>query len=254
MGIKGEKGFSLLQVVISATILSLISSVFANLILSQKKHSIYLEDQVERMQLVRNFETILGDVNSCGQSLNGILIRNQNERVSLARLSDQGGSSIFQSNSQINNLTIGQIEIENKTVLGPNSAGFVDVIIPITRVRSGGGAKQFRNSVIKLNVIVDAAKRVVGCQNENFSCRQVVHRGGPPHFVSAAVCAFGEKLMGSGGRCELPGANICLGANNVTGVMHVLNPDFVNNTVEVDCYAMDGSGESCSEAIALCCR
>lgn len=162
---KSIDGFALIEVIVAATIMAFISLAIGTMILNQQQSSIYIEDQLEKIQLVRNFESILDDGTYCQQTLNGTFIPAAGS-TNIPSLKDATGTDVYVSNTVEGNLNIGQIQVSNDTVPGPSSSGFIDVTIPITRVRSGGGPKELKPVVYKVKVTVDAAQLVTRCASE----------------------------------------------------------------------------------------
>lgn len=158
-----RKGFAIIQVVIAAAIFSLLALAMSNLIIDQKKSIVYLEDQLERVQLIRNLELILADINSCQNTLQGLLITSD-PSIPVSALKDNRGNDLYQSSSVNGMLRIGQIHLSNSSLTTASTYGFIDINIPIERVRSGGGPKQLKTYVTKLGIEVSAiTRRVISC-------------------------------------------------------------------------------------------
>ncbi len=159
---KNEKGFVLIQVMIAATVFSVLALAMMNLISEQRDATAYLEDQLEKIQLMRVFETILKDGIACQNTLGPIQLP-RTRAVDIASLKDNSGADVFQSNQPYNHLLIGQVRVTNDTVPGPSSSGFVDIEMPISRIRTGGGPAHLKSLQFKLGVTVDATRRITSC-------------------------------------------------------------------------------------------
>lgn len=159
-----QEGFAIIQVVIAATIFSFLALAMGSLITEQKKSITYMEDQLEKIQLIRNFETILRDGLSCQKTLKDIKVnRSKKIKVAITGLKDNSGKTIYKSNSSVGNLLTGQIYIKNLSIPGPTSSGFIQVFMPLERKRHGGGPKALRPLEFTLMVTVDGGSKVTDC-------------------------------------------------------------------------------------------
>ncbi len=150
--------------IIAASIFAGLSLAVSSLIVDMRKSTSYLEGQLEKIQLLRNFETILKDGMACQQTLQGITIP-QARAANVLSLKSNSGAPVYHSDSISGKLRIGQITVKNDTLPGPDSSGFVDVEIPIFRNQSGGGPQALKPLEIKINVTVDAARVVTSCSS-----------------------------------------------------------------------------------------
>lgn len=161
--INNQKGFSLIQVMVAGTIMSLLSLSMASLIADQRTATAQLEDQLEKVQLIRSIESVLGDSLSCQNSLSGVSIPANGGSVNVPSLRDTVGNALVSSNAVEGNLMVGQIILRNSSVGSGVSSGFVDIMVPISRVRKGGGPAEMKPIETRVNVSVNAARNVVGC-------------------------------------------------------------------------------------------
>lgn len=161
-----ENGVALIQVIMAAAIFSVLSLAMSKLIIEQRQSNAYLEDQLEKIAIIRNLETTLQDGLACQQTLSGLLIRSTGSS-NVSDLKDSHGNVIYNSNSIQGNLRIGQIRVSNQTVPSPNSSGFVNIYIPLSRNRTGGGPSHFKTLEHKIKVTVDSSRRVTNCSTSN---------------------------------------------------------------------------------------
>jgi prepilin-type N-terminal cleavage/methylation domain-containing protein len=154
-------GFTLIEVIISVTLLSFVSLLFADFLFQQKKSIFELEDQLEKVEIVRNLETVFRNGLACQQTIAGAIVPAVGS-TNITDIKDNSGAVLYSSNTIVNNLTLGQITLTNDTVPGPSSSGFVDISIPVMRTRPG---TYFRNIDMKINVTVNAARAVTSCSS-----------------------------------------------------------------------------------------
>ncbi|MGH1468032.1 MAG: type IV pilus modification PilV family protein [Bdellovibrionales bacterium] len=166
---KSQKGFALIQVIIAASILSVLALAVADLISSQRSAVSALEDQLEKIQLIRNIETVLKDGLSCQLSLENTTIGAAGVSTEVPFLKDNTGTTLYQSSTVSQNLLVGQITVTNDSVPGHSSSGFITLEVPIRRVRTGGGPQDLRPYRAKLAVTVDSSSRVTNCSNSQNS-------------------------------------------------------------------------------------
>ena len=157
-----QRGFSLVSVMTSVAIFSVVALAMGQLIIEQQRATAFLQDSFQKIQLSRTIDSLLRNPAACGQSIAGQILLNSGVSTVL-HLKDQGGTPLFTSNRLIENLKIGQIYIENETVPGPSSSGFVKLFVPIERTRKGGGPSQLTPFQIRLPVQVNARRRIVQC-------------------------------------------------------------------------------------------
>jgi hypothetical protein len=134
-----------------------------------------------------------------------------------------------------------------------NPRAKLDVNGEIMIGNSGLGCQQNTVGAIRYNSQKRAPEYCDGTAWRDFlpgECKTVKASGGPPSYVSVAVCPQGTFLKTGGGTCEVPGSKLC--ASITLGFMHSSFPD--GNQWVVDCFSTDLKGESCSEAHAVCCR
>lgn len=169
--IMNRNGFSIIELVIASSIMAFLSLAMSSLFIQQKNSISELEDQLEKVELVRNLETILKNGLACQLTLAGVVIPSSGNS-NIANLRDGSGAVIYSSNTIANNLQIGQMSVTNDTVPGPSSSGFVDVTMPVSRVKNGVSFKPIQ---LKINVTVNAARAVTSCSASTslagyFSC------------------------------------------------------------------------------------
>lgn len=171
-----EKGFSLIEIIVAAGLISFLSLVIATLISDQRSAIVGLEDQLTKIQTIRSIEDILRNTSSCQNSLQGVSIPAAlNAKVNLANFKDNLNNVFLSSNTNNNNLRVGQMSLTNISIGAPNSTGTIQLEVPFSRIRPGMGLKEFRTYTTVLTVDVDGAYNITSCSGlsvgvSNFSC------------------------------------------------------------------------------------
>ena len=163
-----QAGFSLIEVLITAGVLSILSLAMANLTAQQRKSTAYLERQLAKVDLIRNIETILQDGPNCQKTLETITMPAVDASVDVASIKDSSGAEIYESSEIYNRLKLEKIEVINRTVVSASSTGFVDMLVHIKLEESAEGPKALYPGVFRLSVTVDGSNIVSGCSQTNF--------------------------------------------------------------------------------------
>lgn len=196
---RNEKGFIMIQVIIVAVIISFLSLVMGSLILQQRMATGYLEDQLERLQAIRYLEAIIVDNLACQLTFQGMAVPAGNNYLNVNELKDRNGNLAYESNSIVNKLNIGQMRIQNESVLAPNSTGYIEIEVPFSRTRLGGGPEDFRSFKSKVLVTVDAASRVTTCSSSKINLQQYMTAiGGDKDETTFLSCGPGESPISCG--------------------------------------------------------
>lgn len=233
---KNENGFLMIQVIIAGTILSIMSLAVGRLISQQWKTTLYLEDKMERLELLRDIEIYVKDGGSCAQTLAGLTIPKIEKTANIASIKDSFGDVVYKSNTVKHALKVGQIKILNLSVVNPNSSGLVEIEVPISRTRdqSGqNGPQIFTPYKSKVSVVVDGSNKISTCSSvgEEIDPTTCYHKNGssvknntnphvkynkqgglriqcaPDEFLHELVYAPGGKMDGndiSGVCCKRP--------------------------------------------------
>ncbi len=200
------KGFSLIEVVISTTVLSVVMLAVSTLIVQQQKATSQLSDQLNKIEITRNIETILKDGLACQQTLSGVYIP-PSASNNVTHLRDNLGNIIYSSLTNFQNIGIGQISVKNNTVPGPSSSGFVDITVPIRALRSNIDLKPIS---LKVNVTVNPSRIVSSCSSTSAlpgyficNCTSWYWRGSvvSPSNLSGTLC---YRPNGCSGGCHSP--------------------------------------------------
>lgn len=164
---RNQSGMTLIQVMVAATVMSILGFYVSDLILSQTQMVVYLEDQLEKVEIDRNFESILKNHDSCQNTLQGTQLSvSSNTSQPVAGLRDGSGNFIYESNKESGKLALGQMVVVNESVTTPASSGFVNLVLPVSRTRKGQGVSQFRSLEHRVSVVVDNNMRVTSCVDE----------------------------------------------------------------------------------------
>lgn len=184
-----QSGLALIQVVIAASIFSFLALAMNSLIVDQRYAVIALEDQLKKIQIVRNIETVLKDGISCQQTLNGINLSGPS-RINFGSLKDNSGDIIYTSNSASGSLELGQMYLDNSTIGGPDSYGFIDVNIPIRRTRTRTGVPiDLETYKTKISVTTDSSNTISSCSipDPNLLGSGTVHMTGVGNIICKTI-------------------------------------------------------------------
>ncbi len=165
MNKKFQKGFSLIQVIITSVIASVLALAFSRLIATQMASTSYLEDKLEKIQIVRNIENLLKDDLSCQNSLKSSKIdfKNKKIKVNFQHFKDSKNNNIYSSNKASDRLFIGQMTFTNISLNTPNSYGYIKLQVPISRVRKTGGPTEFKPYETTVQVFADSTGLIKDC-------------------------------------------------------------------------------------------
>lgn len=158
---------------IAAGIVAVISLAIATLITQQLNSNIFITDQLAKTDIQRTITTLMEVSDACNNSLAGAQLTtmappNPNGTFTalspVATIKDNNGAVVFTSDSTVENLKIGQMQVNNDSVPpGPNASGIVTLIVPISRVRQVGGPTSFKPITYKAIVSVDASNKILAC-------------------------------------------------------------------------------------------
>lgn len=144
--------------------MTVIGLIVASMMTDQARTVAFLQDQMNKIEINRNAETILKDRVSCQQSLQGLRVPvSTTATTDLIALRDENGAVVYRSNTIRDNLRLGQMTIQNVSVSAPNSTGFVNISIPLRRTRTGGGPTDLQGIELMTMVKVNAARDITGC-------------------------------------------------------------------------------------------
>jgi hypothetical protein len=158
-----EDGVAMIQVIISASLVSILSLVFASMMSNQNDAIAHLETKMTKIDITRNVQGILIDKESCLETLSPIAIPSIGSHSPLTDIKDKQGKSIYSSFSSVNKIDLGQINIKNESVSGPDSSGYIKLVIPSKRRDSTQTGQDLKSLEFDVAVSVNAANQVVSC-------------------------------------------------------------------------------------------
>lgn len=165
-----EKGFSLVQVVVAMSVMSVMGLGLTNMIQNQARSVYYLEDQMSHQNFKKELESLLMDNAICGSSLNG-----KNLPTTLVSVAPASGTDFTIINSSgvvlfnpadsnknsYDNLIINDIRMQNLDIVNPLVGGNVNLQISLGRKRGSG--QVLKNINVVKAVMLDASWNVQAC-------------------------------------------------------------------------------------------
>lgn len=146
-----QNGFALVQALIVAALMGVLSLIFGSMINSQNQSVNYVEDRLAAVQMAGTVETILRSPQACEKSFSGLSIQ-KNNNTAVTSIKDTRGKVLVKSNTKEQHLRVGQMTLSAPSPLGASSSGIVALSIPLQRLRKGGGPEHL--SALKVQVLV----------------------------------------------------------------------------------------------------
>ncbi len=200
-----QKGFSIAQVMVAMTIMSIMSVGLSTMIQNQSNTVFYLEDQMSHQNLKKEVETLLSDTTACTESLSGIRVPAQLVSVAPNAANDfviKDNAGVAKYNYTNNNLNkfdkleISHIHLQNVDIAGAAVDGIVNIMVDVRRDRGPSRSQALKSILIQKEVTIDAGRNVTGCSN-----------------IGADALGVGDCLVNKGG------ANLGRYLNRSTGQM-----------------------------------
>jgi type II secretory pathway pseudopilin PulG len=199
---RNQSGFALLQIVIAAAIFAVLASAISSLLVQQKSAIVRLEDQLLKVQLMSSVESLLSNTESCRQSLLGLSILPVGRVTPLSQIKDHRGNTVYQSESTIDFLEIGQIQILNETIDAPNSSGFISIEVPLKSLRGWQGASDLKPyKKDQILVSVGGAGEIIDCSSGS----GIEDEGSFEAFAPNGVDSADEDIPGTHSLCVFSG-------------------------------------------------
>lgn len=196
---KGSKGFSLIEILVSVAVLGVVSLGLASMISNQMQAVAYVEDQLEKSQIERAIESVLTDYNACGKSFENLQIpANASQNRNVGQLKDMSDQVMIRSNTQNEKLRVLQMRLRNVSVSTTTGGGTVELEVPLARTRKGGGPDVFKPLKFTFQVAIDASRRVLSCSSARAGVSDFCMCGYNELKYSCDCCeGSGWILMGS---------------------------------------------------------
>lgn len=154
-----SRGFSLIEVIVAATIFSVISLAASNLFVQQINANKQLEDKIEKIQMIRSLEGSLSDAAACQNTLVGAVMPAVDGELAINSIKDSLDNDLYLDGQVIGGLTVEGITLRNRTVVAPSSTGGVELEIHLT----GSNGLYLKPYITQLRVQVDASSEVTAC-------------------------------------------------------------------------------------------
>ncbi len=172
-----QKGFSIAQMVVASSVMSVIGLGLTGMIQNQAKTVFYLEDQMSHQNFKKELETLLLDNGICGVSLFGKTLPTALVSASPSSGTDfsiinPSGAVLFNpadtDKNSFDNLIVDQIKMQNIDVTNPLVGGNVNLQISIRRKRGSSNQALKNVNIVKL-VTLDASWNVQTCLGSSSS-------------------------------------------------------------------------------------
>lgn len=163
--ILSENGFTIISVIIAASIASVVGLAISTLIVSQSSSVSYLEDRLSTLALDSNLQLNFSDSQACTHSLKGkSILGSQN----IMALKDKDANEFVSASpssvlSSYDRLDISAIQLVNVNATNaPGSSGKMNLLVNIERQRNSG-PRDLKPKELKLAVTVDASGKIDTC-------------------------------------------------------------------------------------------
>ena len=168
-----ERGFSLIQVVVAASLMSVISLGIASLIHNQSQNINYLEDRLSHQNLKIEFDALVNSL--CLKQLKDLQIPKLTKEIKKIKLVRTDGNDLYnpytpdQNNFEM--LKIDRVTIQNVTLLGSLLNGRIELSLYPKRIRRGGGPTELKPFKKEINVTINNTlqRKVTGCNSQEGS-------------------------------------------------------------------------------------
>ncbi|MCM2323959.1 MAG: prepilin-type N-terminal cleavage/methylation domain-containing protein [Oligoflexia bacterium] len=165
MGIqRGEKGFTLIEVLIAGGLLLTLAMAGTSIIVRQTANITYLEDRMSKADLEREILYLLDSPQACVNSLAGRHILLGAKGV---ELKDQSGTVRFSASgttARYDFLKITALEVRNKSIAAASQSGVAEVAVTFERLRKGGGPAGPFHLAVPVLATLDVAGKIDTCQ------------------------------------------------------------------------------------------
>ncbi len=217
-----QKGFSIAQVVVAMSIMSVVSLGITSMLQNQTNTVFYLEDKMSHQNFKKEVENLLSDSAACTESLTNINVPASilPNATQLFNIKDSTGAVVFDAannnRNKFDKLEISNISIQNVDIVGAAVAGKVNIKVDVRRQRGPANTNQALQSVvIQKDVVIDGTRAVTSCTGggndpsnaclENSGGRNWGGRTGPavvrvPTDAKAMIVYInGSQCSGNGG-------------------------------------------------------
>ncbi len=241
-----ERGFSLVEVMVVASVVAVIGLGSAHMISQQQALATYLEDRLANLQLQNQIQLQLSYTAACTASLNGVSLNlNSSQTSSVTSIRDNLGNVVLSSFSDQGNLRIEQIVLRNRSVPVLGGSGLIDIEVSTTRKRKILDSKAFLPSVVTINASTNPAGAIIRCGG-NFGAEIISPGMGFDGLTGNVACATKGKfcthiesynfMSGSSGACD-SGSQVatCIKAcashynQNLPGIPNIVSDPGKNN-------------------------
>lgn len=161
-----QKGFSLIEVIITSSIMIVLLAAFAQLLQSQRESISFLEDQLAKTDFKQTVGSLLSDPNACRNTFLNFEVlptqmvtdlKNQDDNVQF--------SSTDLTKKTFERLDLDKMELINDNLAdAPDTSGTMRLVVFSLRQRDGGGPKELSPFETLITMETDSSNRIHRCQ------------------------------------------------------------------------------------------
>ncbi len=163
--VSSNAGFSLIEVMLVASLMLIVSLGAAQFISSQNQQINVMEDRLSRINLSQEVTQIFNRQEHCVRLLKQVRIL-KNMKPQNIRIENDMGRTLFDPNAEQNHydhLNIESAQIRNLSIQGANRLGNLEVRLDVKRLRKGGSNTQMNPVIVRLPAVVDNNSNVKSC-------------------------------------------------------------------------------------------
>lgn len=207
-----EFGFSLIEVVIVASLMSVLALGAATMINQQSLSVNFLQDKLSRVNMERELTDLLSDSSLCQSTFQGL--RPSRAPASLNALNGDGGTSFLSQNSAKEGVVVNRISYRNIDLTPPATTGRFELQIDLSRERKGGGPQEMRPILRRVHANIDGSGTITSCNIDRsnlgavapvlprLECRTVTRNYSPATRNKVARCPAGFQITGCTAGCR----------------------------------------------------
>lgn len=176
-----SSGFSLIELVISVTTMSVVGFLVSNLVLEQRSSVNRVEDRFSALALEQEIISLLSNKLNCDASFGGLPLSSSPQTVNLRTFDGNPIISTSGSQSKFDRLQIQTVNFQNLDALSPNSSGKIVLSISLQRERSIASRGNIKPLSIPIYASVDGGNRISECSaNSSFLTNRTISSTPPP--------------------------------------------------------------------------
>jgi len=163
MRVKNQKGFSLIEMLIAASVLTVLAVGMSQFIVSQHNNVSNLEDRLTKVSLEAQLKIFLTESSGCTQTFTG---KQALATQPITQIFDSLGAVQFDTASGLNKfdfLELDSMTLENISVPGPDSTGRMKLEVQVKRIRGKLGSNSLKPINIEFTVSTNSSNEITTC-------------------------------------------------------------------------------------------